>query len=516
MNFFKIESYKKGIAVSSIFNFFAKIISFGNSIVIAYYFGTQGKTDVYVYSFATISLISAFLTNLNGLILIPESMRIREQEGLLKSMHFLNWFIYIFLFIGLVFTLVLYINPVKSFIFFSKFDSELLRNNVDILFCVIPMLTLVVLSSLFTEILVSFKYFTLPMMAGMINSVLSIVFVAVFHARLDILSITTGLLAGFALNIIILVFLLRKQLNWDFRIKKIKIRKQVFKNIFYAQAGNITTVLGTYIPLYLISGFNQGVVTALNYGRNLANIPDQLITIQFSSIFGIKLNEVFATGEVNRSNNVFLSSVNMLFFILVPVSIIMSFFSKEIVTILYMRGKFDVTSVESTSQFLKYFSLSLPFIALNTLSSRIITASQRISLNFYIGAALNIFFLVLLFIFVRAIGPVGYPIALLIFLPFSTLIVNYFIFKRYFVYIKYCSIILLLVKIVLINLLIAIPCLLIYKSYLFRITFYFSVPVICVIYLFALIIINNYLKINLDIISLHKKLRTIIRNYQSS
>lgn len=499
MSVFKTESYKKGIALSSTFNFIAKIVSFANSIVVAYYFGTQGKTDVYVYSFATISLISAFLTNLNGLVLIPESMRIREQEGLLKSMYFLNWFIYIFLLIGLIFSLVLFLNPVRAFIFFSKFDVDLLKNNVNVLFCITPMLTMIVLSSLLTEILVSFKYFTLPMIAGMINSIFSIVFVIVFHSTLDILSITTGLIAGFTLNILILFHLLKKQLNWNFSLKKIRIRKLVLKNIFYAQAGNITTVLGTYIPLYLVSGFNQGIITALNYGRNLSNIPDQLITTQFSSIFGIKLNEVYATKEYNKVNDIFLSSANMLLYILVPISFLMFFFSPEIVTILYMRGKFDQTSVEITSGFFKLFSLSLPFIALNTLSSRVITASQKISMNFYLGAALNLFFLVLLFIAVKIKGPIGYPIALLIFLPISTVIINNFIFKKLYTYIKFVSIISTLIRIYTINLLVSIPLFYLYEYLSPLSSVYITVPFVCICYVFFLVIMNNIFVVNPEV-----------------
>ena len=511
MNLFKIESYRKGIAISSSFNFIAKIIAFANSIVVAYYFGTQGKTDVYLYSFATVTLISAFLTNLNGLVLIPESMRIREQEGLLNSMYFLNWFIFVFLIIGVIFSFILFLNPVKAFIFFSKFDPILLSNNISILLYVIPMLILIVLSSLLTEILVSFKYFTLPMIAGMINSIFSIAFIFIFHSSLDILSITTGLLVGFLLNVILLLILLKSQLNWKFYLKKIRISGLVFRNIFYAQAGNVSTVLGTYVPLYLISGFNQGIITALNYGRNISNIPDQLITTQFSSIFGIKLNEVYASRELSKTNEIFLRSVNMLFFILVPIGIIMSFFSTEIVTILYMRGKFDQTSVDLTSDFLRYFAITIPFLALNTLASRVITAGQKININFYIGIAMNFLFLILLFIFINIFGPIGYPIALLIYLPISTLIVNYFVFKRFFNYIKYFEVVELLLKILALNLVIGLPCFFLYRFFFSNINMLIAIPIICTIFLSILILFNNYFIINEEIIILQKKIVKMLR-----
>jgi putative peptidoglycan lipid II flippase len=511
MNFFRIESYRRGIAISSVFNFVGKVIGFANSVIVAFYFGTQGKTDVYLYSLATLNIIAAFLTNLNGLVLIPESMRIREQEGLLNSMYFLNWFIIGFALIGAIFSLILLISPVESFIFFSKFDRNLLQENVNVLYCVIPMFTLSVLSSLLSDILVSFKFFTLPMIAGMINSILTIVFVLFFHSRLDILSITFGLLAGIVLNIIILIFLLKKQLHWNFRIARIKVRGLVFKNIIYAQASNITTVLGSYLPIYLISGFNQGIITALNYGKNLSNIPDQFITTQFSSILGIKLNETFALKELDKTNEIFLSSVNILFFILIPIALIISFFSTEIVTILYMRGKFDKHSVEVTSEFLKYFALTLPFLALNTLSSRVLTAGQKMNINFYAGVTLNGFYLLLLYLMIKFIGPIGYPIALLIFLPISVFLANYFIFKKYFSYLKYIKVVIQFGKILLFNIIIGIPFAYLFYNFFTDMNLILSISIVCFLFICSLLIGNHYLKLNIDIILLQKKLISLIR-----
>lgn len=500
MNFFKIESYRKGIAISSTFNLAGKIIGFINSLIVASYFGTQGKTDVYVYSLATISLVSGFLTNLNSLVLIPESMRIREQEGALKSMFFLNWFIFSFMTIGIITSFILLIDPVKSFYVLSKFDYSLLKNNVKILYFMIPMFALSVLSALLTEILVSFKYFTLPMIAGMINNIITIIFVVIFHSRLDILSMTAGLLIGCTLNILILLYFLKRQLNWNFSIVRIKIKKLVYQNILFAQANNIVTILGSYLPMYLISGFNSGTITALNYSKNLINIPDQLFTSQFSSIFGIKFNEIFATKNMKKANEIFLSSVSILFFILIPVGLIMAFFSDEIVTILYMRGKFDKISVDLTSEFLRYMAMTLPLLAISTLFFRVITAGQKIKINFYTGVALNIIYLLMLFIFIKKLGPKGYPISLLVFLIIRVFIVNNIIFKKCFEHIKYQLVFFQYIKTMIFFVIIGIPFAVCYEYMLLYLSPLISLSIICILYVFACFFINKIIKLNKDII----------------
>ena len=513
MNLFKIESYKKGILISTIFNFLAKLIGFLNSIVVAYYFGTQGKTDVYFYSFATLSLIAAFIINLNGLVLIPESMRIRELEGLSKSISFLNFFIYLYLIISILFACILLYDPIQSFTFISKFNYTLLHDNLKILIFITPLFTFIVVSSLLTEILTSFKYFTIPMIAAVINSLLSLTFVIAFHKSLDVLSIVLALSLGYVINILLLVFLMKKQLNWNFKFKLIKIRKLVLKNLFFAEAGNIISVLGTYVPLYLISGFNQGVITALNYGRNLANIPDQFITAQVSSIAGIKMNEVFAKKNDHHINEVFTNSMNLLFFILIPISLIFYFFSTEIIVLVYKRGAFNHESVIQSAAFLKYFGLILPFIALNSISSRLFTAGQKIVVNFYAGLIVNCLFLLILFIFINRIGPIGYPIAMLTYLPISVFVVNYFLIKKYFTSLNFLNIIILYFKILILNITIGAPVFFLYTQILSTYNNLIILPLIFALYMAFLIVANNFIKINNDIILVQNKLLSLFKIY---
>src|ERR1700743_2020718 len=100
--FLKAESYKRGIVISTVFNIANKGLVFLNSIIVAYFFGTQIKTDIYFYSYNTIVIFSAFITSLNASVLIPESMRLRIQQGESSAIHFLNFFFYLYIAITLL------------------------------------------------------------------------------------------------------------------------------------------------------------------------------------------------------------------------------------------------------------------------------------------------------------------------------------------------------------------------------------------------------------------------------
>ena len=55
---FKVESYKKGIALSTLYNVFNKGLVFCLSLLIAYFFGAQLKVDIYFYAYNTIVIFS--------------------------------------------------------------------------------------------------------------------------------------------------------------------------------------------------------------------------------------------------------------------------------------------------------------------------------------------------------------------------------------------------------------------------------------------------------------------------
>ena len=212
----RIESFKTGIIFSSVFSFLSKLLLFFQSIVIAFYFGTGTQTDVYFYCFGTITLLSVFVNSLDSSVLIPESMHLAEQVGKLESIKFLNFFIYIYFSIGVLATGLIYVSPTKFFLAISNFDPESLIKNREILLLCIPLFTLMITTNLLVNILTSYKFFTIPMIIGLVNGLMVLLFIFLLHNKFDLLSILFGQLSAYVLNIFFLIYLMKKKLNWDF------------------------------------------------------------------------------------------------------------------------------------------------------------------------------------------------------------------------------------------------------------------------------------------------------------
>jgi len=240
----KVESYRKGIVLSTFFNIINKVFVFINSLAIAYYFGTQLKVDLYFYTYNTVLLIVTFITTLNSSVLIPESMRIRKHEHPGNVIHFFNFFIYSYLVITILLCLLFFINPVNAFVAISKYNPAVLQKESTILYMSVPLMLLITLTTMLTDILSSYRFFTVPMVAAIINSLFSLLFIILFHKSLDVRSITLGLLVSYSVNIVFLFFLLKRYIQWHFRFKWIHLGKKIRGNIVYAQLGNFVTSLG--------------------------------------------------------------------------------------------------------------------------------------------------------------------------------------------------------------------------------------------------------------------------------
>jgi putative peptidoglycan lipid II flippase len=225
--------------------------------------------------------------------------------------------------------------------------------------------------------------------------------------------------------------------------------------MLFAQAGNVCTLMASYIPLYLLSGINKGIITSLNYGKNVSEIPNQMITNQFSVVSGIKYNELVAKGEIDKLNEVFLKTSKFLLFILFAISGLFFLYSEDIIKIVFMRGAFNMKSVSDTALFLKYFGILIPFSAFNTIGAKIFMAMQKIKHAFVYQIITNILLVIFIYLFVNFYGAIGYPIALILIYALSVITIQPLL-KITLPTLKYKKLLYFIIKVIIINFLIVI------------------------------------------------------------
>jgi putative peptidoglycan lipid II flippase len=330
-----------------------------------------------------------------------------------------------------------------------------------------------------------------------LNSILSILFILVLHNRLHILSVLVGALSANVFQLFITIYLLKKNLNWSFRFSFIKIRRKTVHDIIAAQAGNFATMLTGYIPLMLLSSFQAGILSSINFGNRIPDIITLIITAQFGTVIGIKLNELYAQKRNDEIKKTFLDASSLLQFILVPICILVYLFSQDIITVLFGHGAFDKTSIKNASQFLRLFILVLPFTGHNAIVARLFMGAQKIQKSYVYQIIMSCVMVFIVYSSIVLIGPQGYPVGIVIYYVCNS-VAMIIIMRKNFDFIPYERTLLYTLKCLLLNTPLAL-CIIAAKSIMAANSYMLS-ALSCVIYGTLLLFLNQKMRINVTVV----------------
>jgi putative peptidoglycan lipid II flippase len=446
----RTESYKKGMWLSVAFNIIAKAVLFGLTILIAKFFGSDIRTDIYFFIYGSMVLLSGFINTIDTMVLVPVSMQLREKEGDAAAMRFLNFFMRIYIFIGSVFVAIVYFFGARLFSSFSQFPATAILLYKDYFLLGSFYFLFMVLTNYINAILFSLKFFTVPMIISAINSCIVIGCILLLHRQYDVEAVLIGGITAYCINIILLLVLMKRNGGWDFLTANPSITKRTWSNIFFAELGQTATFASSFLPLYLLSGFGKGIISIMNYGKNIADIPNTLITAQLTNVTGVQLNEQAARTDGTGMNTTFLRDGRLLLFILLPVSCYLFVFAEGVTRVFYFRGNFTEPDVLNAARFLRSFSLVIFSIGINALVSRIFIAMQAIRQAFLYQVLLNLLLIAAMLMLTRYYGPWGYPYAVVLVNGINYLLML-FICKKIAPWINYGAILLYSLVLLLIN-----------------------------------------------------------------
>lgn len=445
----KTESYKKGIILSTGLNFFAKGIAFLNIVAITHFFGTQTSTDIYFFVLSVAMIISTTINGVDLLVLIPEAMKLRNRDGEAPSRNFLNFFFWLYIILGALLCIIILFSPVLFFNIFSKFDVEKLSHHKELLYAGSIIIFFQLINSFLTSVLTSYKYFSIAIFTSLLNSLLCILLTVTLHQKLGINGTMIGLAAGYALNFLLLVLIMRLKLNWNFfQVARMR-NKVVWQNIGLMQVNIFPLWLRNYLGLYLLSAL-PGVVTSLNLGQQLSAVPEMLLTSQLLTVAGIKFNELHAAHKNDEANQVFLKTTFIGITITLSIAMFFILFSKSIVTLGYFKTITNEKSLLETTLVFSVLAISLPVKLVAGISTSMLTSFQKIKNIISVSAAVHIGVTIIMILLIKQLGLLGYLIGVN-FHYFLFLLLFYPLFRRTLTFVDYKQVLIHFAKDLLLN-----------------------------------------------------------------
>ena len=421
---FRIQSFKQAAFWSAAIGAFSQGLALLFGMLMAAFFGAQESTDVLYYCLGVFALLSALVQQVNVTVLVPETMRRREQAGEADAMAFINRFLAAFLAITLVVTGLMLVRPAAVLTVISRFPPGVLEQNRGLVLWLVLAFPLQMVAQLLLDILVSYRFLTLPAVLSCVGRVINVVFVLVFWRRWGVVSAAMGMAVGFGLQILVNAGFLALAIRWRWTAWRTRIGGEVYRNILWTELGTLAATAASYLPLFLFTGFSAGAMTALNYAQRMSRVPLDMLTAQFSSVTAVKFNELMARRQEAELNAAFGRIVRVVLFILVPLAVLMAMIGFDLISILFGRGKFQGEALRLAGLLFSVFVLNLPLTGFMTVLARYLVARQAIRFGVLWQIFSNGLNLAVVALSVWWWGPLGYPVGLCLHLLVYMLIIT--------------------------------------------------------------------------------------------
>lgn len=165
----------------------------------------------------------------------------------------------------------------------------------------------------------------------------------------------------------------------------------------------IVTMLASLLPV--------GSITAFNFANNLQAVPIGIIGIPFAVAIFPLLSATAAQGDNKMFVNYLVNTMRQVFFLVVPMTVLIMLLRAQIVRTIYGTGAFDWTATTNTADTLAFFSLGLIAQCLIPLLARAFYALSNTKTPFVIGVISELISIICALLLMKPMGVAGLALA---------------------------------------------------------------------------------------------------------
>jgi len=357
------ENYLQKTLLLILSAFIGKGFGFIRELVLAYFFGTSYISDVYVAVQNIPSIIFTVFGTAVTTGFIPLYVDIKVNKNKEEADKFANNVFNIFLILSLVLSLLGIVFSKQLVYLFAggfKGDTFVLCNNFTKI--IMPTSVAIILVYVYNAYLQIEGYFNQNSLINVPYNTVQILFIAVGFYLGQAYLLALGLLLASFSQLVYLRVLIKK--------------KTSFRHSTYCKPsdGQIRQMLVLVGPVFISTGVNQinsiidralasrlpeGSVSALNYSGEVSNIVKQVVIMSLTTILYPKMTELFAENDTKRRGVFIEKFINVVSVLVLPLSLLVFLFSKEIIQILFGRGAFTDETVLFVSRALRIYSVGI-------------------------------------------------------------------------------------------------------------------------------------------------------------
>lgn len=341
----------------------AKGLGFIREVVLANYYGASYISDVFV----AVQNIPSIIFTVFGIAIttgfIPIYTELEVKKGKDIADKFANNIFNIFLLISVILSIlgIIFSNQLVK-LFAGGFSGDTLKLCNRFAKIIMPTSVAIILVYVYNAYLQIEEHFNQNSLMNIPYNVIQIIFIALsfYIGNVDILAI--GLLIASYSQLMYLRVLIKRKTKFkhekvlDFKDKNIRNMLIIVGPLFISTGIN---QLNSIIDRSLASGLVEGSVSALNYSSEVSNIITQVIILSLTTILYPKMTKIFMKDNSKEKNRFTEKYISIVWLLVLPLSVLIFVFSKEIVRILFARGAFSEENVEFVSASLRVYAVGI-------------------------------------------------------------------------------------------------------------------------------------------------------------
>ena len=352
---------KKTALFIMFFSLISKALGYFRDLILSYHYGTSSISDAYLTAVMIPQTLFALLGAAIAAGMIPVYTKIEFEKGNKVANKFINKLFGLNLIISIVITaLVLLFTKETVSIFASGFDNS----TAEIAIRLTRIIIFSVFASAFINVFQGFLHikgrFNITAISSIPMSLITIISI-ILSIKFGIMILAYGFILGMLMQIIVFIPYLIKEkysfgINFNINDNHIKYFLILTLPIFLGVAiEDMNKIIDKNIASLMV----EGGISALNYASRLTKFVSQVIIMAISTAIFPMITKFAKANKMNEYKKTIVESINISIIIVLPASIGMIVFSKEIITLLYARGSFDNNSILLTYLPLLFYSIGI-------------------------------------------------------------------------------------------------------------------------------------------------------------
>lgn len=363
--------YFKIIFALSFWLTLSALLGFVRELLIAKKIGVSASADVFVMALTGVSFVYLLFNPSNiQAIFIPIYQPLLKSNFSWQARNaFMVALKMLIIVLAILFIAVVFAKATYSSLLAPGFNSLQQYCLQDLITILSPLIVLYGIGSLFHALCHAHHNFKNPLIGQILNN-LMIVLGLYFMNDLNIIKLSWIFLFGGIIYFAVMLYSIKpyfmssethRQMNM---VNTHWVKENIhFKSQLVAQALPLFILVMTEQVIFcsqriIATSLETGSASSLHYAFKLANFPVNIFAMAISTVsfplfvqqFGLRLPGV---------ESLFKKGILGITFLLLPISLLFIFCSEEIVTMLFLRGNFDMSGVDKTASALSYYGLGI-------------------------------------------------------------------------------------------------------------------------------------------------------------